>query len=67
METKVFHIANIRCVHCIHTIAMELEQLNGVKKVEGDVNTKIITVNFEAPATEKKIKDLLATIDYPTD
>ncbi len=60
-----YHIPNISCHHCIHTIKMEVSELEGVKKVEGDVKTKQVTIEFDAPANEERIKALLAEINYP--
>lgn len=60
-----YHIPNISCHHCVHTIKMEVSELEGVKAVEGDVATKQVTIEFEAPATEERIKALLAEINYP--
>jgi hypothetical protein len=39
--------------------------LQGVKSVKGDVETKTVTVEWEAPATWDGIKSLLAEINYP--
>jgi copper chaperone CopZ len=52
-------------MHCIHTIKTELSELPGVKSVDADQNSKQTTITFDAPATEDKIKGLLAEIDYP--
>lgn len=60
-----YHIPNISCHHCIHTIKMEVSELEGVQKVEGDVQSKQVTIEFEAPANEERIKALLAEINYP--
>jgi len=66
MTTKVtYSIPNISCGHCVHTIQSELIELPGIKSVVADQNTKITTIEYEAPANEEKIKALLASIDYP--
>jgi copper chaperone CopZ len=44
---------------------MEVGELEGVQSVKADVNTKNVTVSFEAPASEEKIRTLLAEIEYP--
>lgn len=67
METKTFNIPNISCGHCVMTIKNELQDLAGVKRVEGDPETKTITVEWEAPAGQQKILDLLKEINYPAD
>lgn len=65
MTTVNYQIPNINCNHCVHTIKNELEEINGVKEVTGDVESKTIQVNFEAPATEETLKSLLNEINYP--
>ena len=65
MTTVTYSIPNISCHHCIHTIKSEVSDLPGVKSVEADVMFKQATIAFEAPATEDKIKALLAEINYP--
>jgi len=44
---------------------MELSEINGIESVQVDVNKKEITVTFEPPASEQKIRDLLKEINYP--
>ncbi len=65
MTTVTYSIPNISCAHCAHTIKTEVSDLDGVKTVEADFNTKRATITFDAPATEETIKKLLAEIDYP--
>lgn len=65
MEKKTFYIPNISCGHCVNTIKNELEDLNGVSRVEGNQDKKEIAVEYESPATIEIIKDTLAEINYP--
>jgi copper chaperone len=65
METKKLSVPNISCGHCVMTIQRELNEMEGVKKVEGDPKTKEITVEWENPATLEKIKATLEDINYP--
>lgn len=65
METKTYSVPSIHCHHCIHTVTMELSDLEGVKDVKADLETKQVTVTFDAPATEELIIDTLAEINYP--
>lgn len=67
MERKTFHIPNISCDHCVNTIKNELEELEGIAKVEGNPAKKEITVDWENPATFEAIKELLAEINYPSE
>lgn len=66
MTTTVsYSIPNISCNHCVHTVTMEVSDLEGVQSVVADVETQQATIVFEPPATEDEIKDLLAVINYP--
>ena len=65
MTTVTYNIPNISCGHCVHTIKMEVSELEGVQSVEASAEDKTATIQFDAPATEEKIKALLAEINYP--
>ncbi len=65
MEKQKLDIPNISCNHCVMTIKNELSNLDGMVKVEGDVESKSITVEWEAPLTLEKIKSVLDEINYP--
>ncbi len=63
--TVTYSIPNISCGHCVHTIQSEVSELEGVKSVVADQASKTATITFDAPASEEKIKALLAEINYP--
>jgi copper chaperone len=65
MQTVNYHITAISCNHCIMTIKRELGALEGVSSVEGDAQSKNISVAFQAPATPTAIESLLEEIGYP--
>jgi copper chaperone len=65
MEQKTFSIPSISCGHCVNTIKAELSELEGIAKVEGNVESKSVHVEWELPATEKSIKSKLTEINYP--
>lgn len=65
MKTVTYRIPNISCGHCVHTIKMEVADLEGVKSVEASADSKTATIAFDPPATEESIQNLLAEINYP--
>lgn len=67
MTTMTVKVPNISCAHCLHTIKTELGDLAGVKQVEGSIETKIVSIGYDDPATREKIEALLAEIDYPVE
>jgi copper chaperone len=67
MKTVTFNIPNISCGHCVHTIKMEVSDLEGVHSVDASAESKTATISFDLPATEESIKKLLTEINYPVD
>ena len=65
MNTITYSIPTIHCMHCTHTIELEVGEVEGVKSVKADLDTKNVTIAFDEPANEEKIKALLAEIEYP--
>lgn len=64
MDKKTFQVPAIGCDGCVRTIKNEVSQLQGVTLVEADVNSKTVTVQWDAPATWDNIKDKLVEIEY---
>ena len=67
MITNTYSIPAIHCSHCTHTIEMEVGEMLGVQAVKADLLAKKITVTFDAPADDSKIRALLAEIEYPAE
>lgn len=65
MESRTLSIPNISCNHCVMSIKKELGEIEGVAKIEGDPETKKITVEWDAPATLEMLKSTLKEINYP--
>ncbi len=65
MKTVTYNIPNISCGHCVHTIKMEVADLDGVQSVEASAESKTATISYAPPATEESIKALLSEINYP--
>ncbi len=65
MTIATFSIPNISCNHCVHTIQTEVADLEGVQRVDADLNAKIVKVEFQTPASEELIVHLLKEINYP--
>ena len=65
MESKTFVVPNISCGHCVHTIQNEVAEVDGVKSVKADQQSKKVTVQWDTPATWDKIEKVLKEINYP--
>jgi copper chaperone CopZ len=49
----------------VASITNELKEIEGVKQISGDPQTKTITLELESPATDEQIKTKLEEIGYP--
>ena len=67
MEMQTFVVPNISCGHCVMSIKNELNEIDGVKSVEGDPDTKSIKVEWESPTSLDTIKQKLQEINYPAE
>jgi copper ion binding protein len=67
MTTVTYSVPAIHCGHCTHTIETEVGELQGVRSVKAEEATKKVQITFDAPASEDKIKALLAEINYPAE
>ncbi len=66
MEKTTLNIPNISCGHCVNSIKNELSDLAGVQSVDGNPDSKSVTVEWDTPATLDSIKALLQEINYPS-
>lgn len=65
METKVYSIPNISCMHCVNRIEQALLAIEGVTFAEADLVKQQVTVEFEQPADDQIIREALEMIGYP--
>jgi len=67
MEKQTFVVPNISCGHCVMSIKNELNEIDGVRSVEGDPDTKSIIVEWEASTSVNAIREKLQEINYPAE
>ncbi|MCZ2128257.1 MAG: heavy-metal-associated domain-containing protein [Anaerolineales bacterium] len=67
MTTVTYTVPAISCGHCTRTIETEVSELEGVQSVKAEADSKKVTITFEDPADEAKIKALLTEIKYPAE
>lgn len=65
MNKVTYSVPGMHCHHCVHTIEMEVSELEGVQSVQADLSTKQVVITYEPPANPQKIETLLAEINYP--
>ncbi|RMF80218.1 MAG: heavy-metal-associated domain-containing protein [Chloroflexi bacterium] len=65
MEHKTFRVPNIGCDGCVRTVENELSELEGVKTVKAELDSKMVTVEWDNPASWDVIVTTLEAIEYP--
>jgi copper ion binding protein len=65
MANKTFKVPNISCGHCVMSIEREVGELEGVVSVRAAADTKLVSVEWDEPATWEGIRALLEEINYP--
>jgi copper chaperone CopZ len=69
-KTKTIKIkcTEMSCAGCKKKITESIENLNGIKEVQVDLDTKIITVTFDETLTSTdKITDAIASAGYESE
>lgn len=61
---KTFKVPNIGCDGCVNAIKGELSDVEGVTKVDGVVDTKMVTVEYQDASVWNDIIATLEEIDY---
>lgn len=64
METKLVNIPAIGCAGCVRTIENEIGAMDGVKLVKGEVDSKQVKLEWDAPASWESIRAKLNEIEY---
>lgn len=63
---KTIHVTGMACKHCAGKVCDKAKSLAGVKKAEVDLESAILTVEFdENTVTAKKIADAVTAAGYP--
>jgi copper chaperone len=65
MKTVIYSVPKIHCMNCVNTIQNELAEMQGIHTVKADADSKNVEIIFDVPATEERIKALLAEINFP--
>ncbi|MGQ9555709.1 MAG: heavy-metal-associated domain-containing protein [Anaerolineae bacterium] len=67
MAQKKLYVPGINCQHCVMNITRALSAVKGIQNVSGDPDSKMVTVEYTAPADEKAIRNALIEIGYPAE
>jgi len=65
MLTQKYNVPDMSCSHCVMTIQKKLKELQGLRKVEANENTKTVVVEVESPNVLKEVEKVMEEIGYP--
>ena len=65
MISKTYSIPNISCGHCTATIERELAPLDGVTKVNAQIEPKQVTVEVNNESILREVEKTLDEIGFP--
>jgi copper chaperone len=57
MSERVYRVPDVSCEHCVSAITKELTQIDGVKVVNVDLESKKVTVVADESVAEQQIRD----------
>jgi copper ion binding protein len=55
MTTEHFRVPEVSCQHCVNAITQEVTALAGVRRVQVDLNRKMVTVEHDAQVSPAQI------------
>ena len=65
MTSKTFQVPGINCGHCVMSIEREVGELEGVVSVKAAADTKMVSIEWNEPASWEGIQALLEEINFP--
>jgi len=65
MTTQTYEVPAISCGHCVATIERELKFVDGLEKVDANLDTKRVTVEVKDEGVLKNVETMLVEIGYP--
>ena len=65
MKTENITVANLSCSGCVNTITKKLNSIIGVEKVEVDLETNNVLVNYIETVSREQLTQMLLSIGYP--
>ena len=65
MEVKEISVLNLKCGGCVNTVKKGLSTIDGVDRVEVDLDTSTILVGISDENIISLVKEKLSTLGYP--
>lgn len=64
MAVEQFRVPGVSCQHCVHSVTQEVSAVNGVQRVEVDLNTKTVTVEHAENVSTESIVAAIQEAGY---
>ncbi len=65
MEVKEIKVFNLKCGGCVNSVKKGLSTIDGVDKIEVDLDTSIISVGISGENIISLVKEKLSLMGYP--
>jgi copper chaperone len=64
MTTRVYRVPDVSCEHCISAIQRELQKLDGVRRVDVNLDTKLVTVESDEHVSDEALRSGIDEAGY---
>ena len=65
MANKMIYIEDMTCDHCVETINNAINKISGIKKLEIDLENKLVVVDFDSIQTNlDRIKSTIKQVGF---
>lgn len=65
MKTEQFSVGKMKCMGCVATITSGLSEIEGVSKVNAELESATVTVTYENDSLREVIINKLEALGYP--
>lgn len=64
MAVEQFRVPGVSCQHCVHAVTQEVSAIDGVQRVQVDLDSKTVTVDHGAQVTTAAIVAAIQEAGY---
>lgn len=64
MSVHVYRVPDVSCEHCVNAITGELQKIDGVSKVDVNLDSKLVTVESDDRVTDADLRSGIDAAGY---
>ena len=64
MDTQVFTVTGMSCEHCVRSVTEEVSKLPGVRRVDVDLPSGVVTVTANRELAESEVAEAVDEAGY---